>query len=119
MFGPGDGAGAKGVGPVAITFDQEVGVDFFVFPRGGDGDGGVAVLAMGYVAEELHCHTIGVEEDDGDVVVAGSWDGMGIPKELEGVAGKGADGGGQGLYGSATEDESGVVVLEIVSYGFY
>ena len=104
MFGPGEGAGAGGVGPVALAFEEEVGVDFFVFPSGGDGEGGGAVLALGYVAEELHSHAIGVEEEYGDVVLAGSGDGLAVPLELEGVAGQGADGGGQGLYGSATED---------------
>ena len=93
MFGPGDGAGAKGVGPVAITFDQDVGVDFFVVPTGGDGDGGGAVLAMGNIREELHSHAIGVEEQDGDVVLTCSGYGLSIPQELEGGAGKGLSGG--------------------------
>ena len=94
FFVPGDGSGTMGVGPVATAFDQEVGVDFFVGPAVGDGDGGGAVFAMGKVAEELHCHAIGVEEEDGDVVLACTGDSMAVPLELEGVAGKGADGGG-------------------------
>ena len=54
----------------------------------------------------------------GDVVLACSGDGLAVPKELQGVAGKGLDGGGQGFYGSAAEDESGVVVFQGVSIGF-
>ena len=97
-----------------MAFDQEVGIDFFPGPAGGDGEGGGTVLALGDVVEELHCHMIGVEEYNGDVVVACAWNGLGIPQELEGVARKGTDGGGQWLYGSATEDESREVVLEAV-----
>ena len=68
--------------------------------------------------EELDCHTVGIEEQDGDVVLACARDGESIPMEMEGGAGKGMDGGGQGFYGSSTQDESGEVVLEAMGGGF-
>ena len=64
-----------------MAFDEEVGVDFIVIPRGGYGDGGGAVVAMGNVMEEFHCHAIGVEEQEGDVVLACAGDGLSIPQE--------------------------------------
>ena len=119
MLVVGDGAGAGGTGPVVGALDHGIEIGFLVLPMGGEGEGGGAVLAEGYVVEELHCHTVGVEEEEGDLVVATSWDGLAVPVEGEGGALGGEDEVVEWFYVALAEDESGIVVMEVLGLAFY
>ena len=68
---------------------------------------------------EAHLHLSGIEEEDGDLVVAAAWDGLAVPEEGEGVAVGGQDEVGEGLDVALAEDESGIVVMEVLGLAFY
>ena len=119
LFVGGEGAGTAGVGPVVGALDHGVAIGLFLVPTGGDGYGSGAFFALGYAMEELHCHTVSVEEQDGDLVLAATGDGLAVPEEGEGVALGGRDEAGEGFDVALAEEELGKVVDLLSRVGFY